>query len=374
MTLPGTLAIRSPVGFGATNNRDDVRTVQQLLNHNSTPPRRLLAVDGIFGPKTRAAIEDFQVVVVRMARADGRVDPGRNTIRLLKDPQTKMVWSVSVGTQTLATTTRFQDEMLQEFAQKGKQNEWQRFWDEVVVSSVPDVKMFIGTLGRAEDARSVVRFYLQLREWGHSSDQILQCFKYFMKLPNRDVAMKMIAEASKPASGVGRMLSLASQAGAIVGFVAFLVEYVEHWRKGDYHMAFVEVYKAGMGKAVGWAAIVEGLQSLIGAIAPNDVKANDFFKILHAFDPIGLGGVAVDTVGAFMTMLLEAKWDGARLARLSARMHEGPTRIFAEIGDDLGDALATMSQWSPQEWDEALSISSLTGFARYLVTGKMPDE
>ena len=67
----------------------DVVTVQYLLNcvpAGQGGPSPELAVDGAAGPKTIAAIEKFQRATG--ALADGRVDPGGNTLRALqqRDP------------------------------------------------------------------------------------------------------------------------------------------------------------------------------------------------------------------------------------------------------------------------------------------------
>jgi peptidoglycan hydrolase-like protein with peptidoglycan-binding domain len=74
--------IRSSVGEGGWNDRQDVGVVQYLLNvvrkrSGATP----LAVDGIVGPKTLAAIREFQQS--NSLVVDGRVDPGHATILLL---------------------------------------------------------------------------------------------------------------------------------------------------------------------------------------------------------------------------------------------------------------------------------------------------
>lgn len=78
-------SIRSSVGRGGVNRSTDVVVVQQLLNANirSIAPIARLDEDGLCGRLTIAAIEAFQRVVVRMARPDGRVDPGGNTLRRL---------------------------------------------------------------------------------------------------------------------------------------------------------------------------------------------------------------------------------------------------------------------------------------------------
>lgn len=95
-------SITNSVGRGGTNLRPDVTTVQRLLNSamRSLPGFHPLAVDGLSGPKTIAAIERYQREVVRMMRPDGRVDPNGQTIRLLgggggvpaPSPQTKPRW------------------------------------------------------------------------------------------------------------------------------------------------------------------------------------------------------------------------------------------------------------------------------------------
>lgn len=68
------ITIRASVGYAGVNHRDDVRAIQQALN--SLPlgrrPRVPLVVDGICGPKTRAAITHFQQTVFRWS--DGRIN------------------------------------------------------------------------------------------------------------------------------------------------------------------------------------------------------------------------------------------------------------------------------------------------------------
>jgi peptidoglycan hydrolase-like protein with peptidoglycan-binding domain len=76
--------ITSPVGRGVGNtNRADVLTVQKLLNQHRRPPLSPIKEDGLVGPKTIAAIEDFQRRVVSLSQPDGRVDPGRTTFQRL---------------------------------------------------------------------------------------------------------------------------------------------------------------------------------------------------------------------------------------------------------------------------------------------------
>ncbi len=75
--------IMGSVGRGGVNQLQDVRTVQTLLNNHRSLPLQKLVVDGLNGPNTMAAIEEFQRRVVKMALPDGRVDPNGKTLRAL---------------------------------------------------------------------------------------------------------------------------------------------------------------------------------------------------------------------------------------------------------------------------------------------------
>ncbi|MEQ7125398.1 peptidoglycan-binding protein [Actinopolymorpha sp. B11F2] len=75
-----TTTIHASVGAGGTNEADDVRVVQDLLNRAADAS---LDVDGDCGPKTKAAIADYQKSFLR--RPDGRVDPDGQTLRRLVD-------------------------------------------------------------------------------------------------------------------------------------------------------------------------------------------------------------------------------------------------------------------------------------------------
>ncbi len=80
-----TATISASVGVGGVNRAADVRTVQQLLNE-VTPPRGgpvpLLVEDGLCGPKTNAAIRNFQTKQ-KLPTIDGRADPDGPTMQAL---------------------------------------------------------------------------------------------------------------------------------------------------------------------------------------------------------------------------------------------------------------------------------------------------
>jgi hypothetical protein len=89
-TSAGTraLAISSAVGRNASNQFEDVRTVQDALNQvppGEGGPIEKLNVDGLCWGKTTAAIERFQRKACRFKWPDGRVDPEGKTHRRLRD-------------------------------------------------------------------------------------------------------------------------------------------------------------------------------------------------------------------------------------------------------------------------------------------------
>src|SRR5437016_12580330 len=73
--------ISASVGQGGVNRRQDVVTVQTLLNLNlgHLTPLRPLAISGHADPATIAAVEEFQRRAVGTASPDGREDPGGRT-------------------------------------------------------------------------------------------------------------------------------------------------------------------------------------------------------------------------------------------------------------------------------------------------------
>lgn len=65
--------IKASVGEGGKNDAADVTIVQKLLNSKY---KLGVSEDGKIGPKTIAAIKQFQLKVVKLANPDGRIDPG----------------------------------------------------------------------------------------------------------------------------------------------------------------------------------------------------------------------------------------------------------------------------------------------------------
>jgi hypothetical protein len=80
----GGVSISGSVGRGGRNIMDDVKAIQAALNAQDVSdggPIVKLAVDGLVGPRTIAAIEKYQTR--QLGWADGRVDPDGPTIHAL---------------------------------------------------------------------------------------------------------------------------------------------------------------------------------------------------------------------------------------------------------------------------------------------------
>jgi hypothetical protein len=75
--------LRASVGRGGVNHPEDVRLVQELLNHSLPPLLSPLSVDGRVGEKTIEAIKTFQKEVVKLRRPDGLVSLDGRTFAAL---------------------------------------------------------------------------------------------------------------------------------------------------------------------------------------------------------------------------------------------------------------------------------------------------
>ena len=83
MIRSATVTITASVGRNGGNRRHDVVAVQELINEHLPAGTARLAVDGLAGPLTIAAIETCQRRLVGLHHADGRIDPHGRTLRVL---------------------------------------------------------------------------------------------------------------------------------------------------------------------------------------------------------------------------------------------------------------------------------------------------
>lgn len=355
--------IRASVGRGGRNQRTDVKAVQSLLNDHVKPPIRLLAEDGLVGPKTIQAITNFQRDVVRLPRPDGRVDPGYRTIETLSGGRTGRTHTAPKTGGTASPIDQHKAAAREELRTLGKDTWFSDFWKVVVEDATPEVKRFFSMIGRAEDARKIARFYVVLRkDLDVSPREIKQILQSISGVKDPRWTKNFVDFLSDPPTRIGGALKKLAKAGKLVGFVIFLIEYMDHWSKGDYHMAFCEIYKQAMGKAIGWADFIDTIQSFLNAILPKKYKSETAFKVIKAINPIDLGAQAVDVGGVLATMVIEGKIDERRVLRLADRMKKGSAAIFYDLGDDLASALAAIADMSDSDYDEMMSAGSIFGW------------
>lgn len=90
----GDIVITASVGQGGANRKDDVFNIQYGLNQVPPVdggPTPLLKMDSLCGPKTIGAIRNFQMKHFGFQGADGRIDPGRQTIAKLNEKRQRWV-------------------------------------------------------------------------------------------------------------------------------------------------------------------------------------------------------------------------------------------------------------------------------------------
>jgi putative chitinase len=81
------MCITNSVGRNCANKRDDVKTIQLMINLNlgKLTPLNPLVEDGVFGNKTSSAIQEFQRRIVHMASPDGCVEPRSVMLQKLRE-------------------------------------------------------------------------------------------------------------------------------------------------------------------------------------------------------------------------------------------------------------------------------------------------
>lgn len=334
-----------------------VTKLQADLNRLMPGEMPQLKADGVFGPKTRERVVKFQSR--NGLRPDGIVGPKtQGRIQQLSGPGASLpipgappvMPPVPVPPPT--GVNRFTADMQKVFEQKGKPNQFGDFLNDLENNSIPGWKNFLGTIQRAEDARAIAAFWIELFEITRGArSQMFTVFGAVMKI-DKD-ALKLFEALSAPTSKLGKFLKSAGEVASAVGLLVTVVECIQHARRGDAGAVAAELYKFGMGKAVPWAAMVEGVGSLLDGVVPEQTRKNNMlFKIIRAIDPIGMGAVAVDSVVSIVTSGFEMAARGRvdvdiltnRLFPLVARMKQGPARIFAELGENSGDALYELCQ------------------------------
>lgn len=238
------------------------------------------------------------------------------------------------------------------------------FLNDLEANTIPGWKNFLGTISRLEDARALAHFWIELFEITKGvRSQMPIAFSAVIKLDSD--ALKLFEVLSAPTSKLGKAIKFAGSAANAIGLLVTVVECVQHARRGDPGPFAAELYKFGMGKAVPWASMIDGLGQLLDGVVPAQTRQNSMlFKILRAVDPIGMGGVAIDSLVSIVSSGFEMAAHGkvdvdvltSRLGPLVGRMKQGPARLFAELGENSGDALYELSQ-TDIDWQAILRYS-----------------
>lgn len=335
---------------------NDVAKLQTDLNKAYPRDMPQLRPDGVFGPKTKEWVVKFQRSNPPL-RPDGIVGP--KTLAKLATLASGPGAPPPVGGITIPPPpsapalgiNKFQAEMRQEFERKGAGGTFGEFLNDLESNTIPGWKIFLGAIGRVEDARTVANFYLALRKLGLSGAQLSTVLGATMRV-NKD-ALVFFEAVSAPAGKFGSALKFAGSVANVAGLIVTATECVQHARRGDTGAVAGELYKFVMGKMVPWAAIIEGFGSLLDGVVPEETRKNSYaFKIMRSLDPIGLGAIAVDSMASITTGATEMVAAGRvdidiltrRLTPLVARMKQGPASLFVELGENSGDALYELTQ------------------------------
>ncbi len=376
MAINQTISIVKSVGAGGANLPMDVMAVQKQLNAQMPPQRSRLDPDGRCGPLTVACIKEFQKEVLSVRVPDGRIDPGKGTLAALNDPNSASKWArmsfaptpAPAAGGSSAGSIPHEAAMEAKFRAAGRSGEWNEFRRALVDGSIPEMKKFLGLLGRVEDAQKFATAVITLRKWGLTFEEVRHVMRAATGMRKQKAALELFDNIAKPASKFGKLASFATGAAGKAGLIVTVIEVADKFGDGDYLYGASELYKALIGKAIPWAAAVEGVQSLVEAVLPDSAKNSAIFKIIRACDPIGLGGAAVDAVTSLalgaIDMILKRKMGidalMPRLERLNTRLKEGPTKFFADMGENLGDSLYELSQWRKDDW--AYAVKSIPGW------------
>ncbi len=382
MPINKTVSILRSVGKGGANQEADVSAIQEQLNDQMNPPRKRLEVDGKSGPLTIGMIRDFQRNVVGMKWPDGRIDPGQRTLRHLNDPMSEGVWArMTLGPVTPPNPPRPAPNaelpaekagkaLLEQVAdEEGMGREFDAMAAEFFDSNLPVIKSILGIIQTTEQARAFIRGAMALRRIGFAWGDISKIGIALYKPGAPDRLVQFMQKVGQPGSPMARNLGRLASGAQGLAYVITAIECYQKWADGDYLYAASELYKIAMGRAVPWAALIDGVQSIVEGLLPQSSRDSMVFKVLRACDPIGAGAVGVDAMGTLaiglIDMITKGQMDHARLDRLVQRMHGGPLRIFAEIGEDLGDAAYEISQWKRGDWSYA--ARQVPGWLRSLV-------
>lgn len=229
-------------------------------------------------------------------------------------------------------------------------DEFLTFWS----TKQPAINNFLSSLTTVDSAVKVALFFYRFRAWGFSLEQASRILVFVAGLKSTQ-ALSIIEATLKGGERMGKMLKVAGDfnTGATVFITGVQVAVLV--RDGQYSQVAATIYKTWIGTAVPWGGAIDALQTVIEMFVPAFVQNNStLFKVIRAVDPVGLGGIGIDTLVFFVQSAVEAlkgkPFNDKRLGELVTRMKSGPTRVFAELGEEAGDALYDILQMDAQDW------------------------
>lgn len=325
----------------------DVATVSRLLAKTGFPPSPSPIVDGGCEMRTVNSIIAFQKKF--LLNPDGRVEPNSETWRRLNGnppfPSSSSGPAAGVGQFRKEITTSAQASGLS----KTQIDEFFQWWEK---NQLADIKKVLGSVKLADNAIKFAKFFFTLRKWGFAVDELTRIFVLVVGL-NAPEVIPFIEGVLRNGARIEAGLKKAGGVRNGLGLFLLFFSLYNNLNTGEYSQAAAKIYKFAMGKAVPWASVLDTIQSFLPA--PNAQSAT-FFKILRACDPIGLGAVAVDSfvvmVQAIIDWAMGRQFNDARLSQLVKRMKSGPTSLFAELGENAGDALYDIMQMDAKDWNQ----------------------
>ncbi len=343
----------------------DVRLIQQLLGKAGISPG---AIDGVAGPKTNGAISQYQKSF--LGRPDGRVDPNGQTIKKLLGSAPGAMPGAPTPTppgagngKTNSFRAAVEQAARRENASPSVVTEFLAFWE---TSQFPAIKTWLSSLDTAENTIKVAQFFFFLRRFGFS---IADASKVLIVVAGLRVpeAMPIIAGIVNNGAKASNALKKAGGVRSALSLIVAAIETYNLVAKGEWSQATATIYKTVIGLAIPWAAAIDAIQSLFPEVSPASGRA---FKVLRACDPVGLGGIGVDSMVTMAQSIIDFAMgrdlNEERLAQLVKRMKTGPTAIFAELGENAGDAMFEISQMDSADWAQVgrYSWDELRSFIR----------
>jgi hypothetical protein len=215
--------------------------------------------------------------------------------------------------------------------QKMKDEEFLKFLEETKTDW--DKKSWISD--RLADSIKVVRFYKGLKAIGVPMSEMKAIIPVLANDSKGDKLVLAILEAEGPLTSVLKGLSKAGKLAAILFMIGQIYGYCE---QSEYGAAASEFYKTGIGMGVPIGALIDATEGIVTKMLGTGVDHKNLrilWKVLRGFNPVAMGGAAVDIFGTLVQMMVSKKADDQRLDRLIGRLKNSPAQVWLELGEKI---------------------------------------